>query len=620
VKLSIYICLLCLLAVLQLKAQDHVINQDHVIGNMKESLWLQPDSTSYIDVLNRIGLRYHLSNTDSCFLYAVNARAIAERRHYKRGIADALNTLSIFYALKANMKQAVDYDYRALLLYRQLSDSSNICQVLMNISVYHQFTGMDHEGKLSLAQAMDIGSRLPEEKDSIYTLVLINYTLRYYGDSTHTDSVRWAIHKAEEIAKRYPDSREMYYLQAFEAMDRAQRGKDAQALADINELAMKAEEEGLIYVSVDLYSFLAAFYEKHYTPQVLSYLKHALVLAEKGGYTDLMQPAIASLYKYNLAHGDKTAAAVYGKMIWELTDRQTRMKNDRTVNYLDYFLREQELSEWTLQNKLQEEKIADANLMRTHRQWLISCLLAVLLLLTGITISRYRSYRNLRQQERMLANMNVAISEKNGQLRAHDDFKNTLISILAHDFREPLNNIIAVSELFRDEGADREVMQETIDKAEASSIKTLGVFDGILRWIKSQLSGFVYSPAPCHLQEQFNNTISGIGNTIAPNLVVAGDHEMLQFVHRNLLRYACSKSDNVTIQAVKAADEICVKITVPAPTMSPEMAAKLFEHHEDDDAFTLVICKDFMDKMGGKIWAVVNNGMLTMAYTLPSFY
>lgn len=593
---KLYICLLCLLATASLTAQDKVI------GRLMQDLNKQVDSAAYIDVLNHIGLRYHLSNTDSCFVYAVKARAVAERMHYKNGIAGALNTLSIFYALKANMKQAIEYDYRAMLLYRELADSANICQVLMNISIYHQFTGMEQEGQLSLFEALDIGSRLPEEKDSVYCLVLLNYSIRFYNDTTRQDSVQWALNKALQIAKRYPDSREIYYLQAFRAEELLDRGAYTQAFNIIDTLATKAEQQGLTYVAADLYGYITVHFKNNYIPACIPYLQKSLKLGLRGGYTDLMLPTVAGLYKYYLNKGDKDSAAIYGHIIWELTDRQHRMKNDRTVNYLDYFLKEQELNEWELSNKVQEERIGKANMKRTNRQWLIVMLAGILLSLIGFTISRYRSYRNLRQQERMLANMNAEISEKNEQLRIHDDFKNKLISIIAHDFREPLNDVVHVAGLFQNENADRESLQQIVDKAEQSSRKTLIVFDGILRWIKSQLSGFVYSPAPCHLQALMNEVIPHIGDTIPGNLTVAGDPEMLQFIHRSLLR----RGDQPEIKAVKAAEEITVTISLHAPD---------FQH----DNLTYMICKDFMDKMGGKIQAKVNNEQLIFTYSLPSF-
>jgi signal transduction histidine kinase len=601
--------------------------QDKVIHELKQTLAEKKDSIGYVNVLNQLAMQYHLSNADSCFLFAVKARDIATRLKYKKGIADALNNLSIFYALKANMKQAIEYDYKALLLYRQLGDSSNVCQVLMNSSVFHNYEGRKSAAKIFLEQAMDIGKKIPD--DSIYGLVLINYAIHFDGDSLRQDSVLWAIQKAKEILAKYPGSRNHYYIEAFEADEWMKRGEADKAVKRINQLANQAISEGLIFVGIDMLEHIESYTKNGHYTNVIPYKEKIFALAEQAGYTDLMLPAITGLYRYYAGKKDAAKTAVYGKVLYELVSRRQEMKNNIQVNHLDYFLKEQALTEWQLSNQVQKEKIAKTNMKKEHRQILIGLLSGVLLLLAGFTLSRYRSYRNLRQQELMLADMNAAISGKNKQLQINDDFKNKLISIIAHDFREPLNNIIKVAVMFRN-NADKEALQEMIDQVDTSSRNTLVVFDNILKWIKSQLSGFMYSPMACHLLKFFEEVLQGmepvlvtrqisVGLNISNDILLAGESEMLQFVNRSLLHYAVSFSpDNHTIGivAVKEAERVKVTLTSTAPEITHEMAARLFIHQE---GITMVICKDFMDKMGGQIWAEKKGMQLQLIYTLPSF-
>jgi signal transduction histidine kinase len=599
--------------------------QDKVIHELRQSLTETKDSISYVNVLNHLGMRYHLSNADSCFLFAVKARDMANRIDYRKGVADALNNLSIFYALKAKMKQAIEYDYKALLLYRSLGDSVNVCQVLMNSSVYHNYEGRKQEARDLLYQAMDMGRQLPD--DSVYSLVLINYALRYDGDTLRQDSVSWALHKAKEILHKYPGSRNHYYIEAFEA----DKLEIHEAVKKINELADAALMEGLVVVAIDMLEHMDAYNKHGDIKDIITYKEKIFNLAKQAGYTDLMLPTITSLYRYYAAQKNTAKTTAYGKILYELVSRQQEVKNSSHVNHMDYFLKEQALTEWQLSNRIQQEKIAKANLMKKNRQVLIGLLSGFLLLLGGFTISRYRSYRNLRQQELMLAGMNAMISEKNKQLQTNDDFKNKLISIIANDFREPLNNIIRVAAMFRN-NADAEALQEVIGQVDQSSRNTLVVFDNILRWIKSQLSGFVYSPMACNLLLFFEEQVQSmeqtliarqisVGLDISGKLLLAGESEMLQFVNRSLLNCAVSFSPDkhtIAVTAVKEADSVKVTLTSTAPGITGEMAARLFNIGEDIP-LTLVICKDFMDKMGGHIWAEKQEQQLLLVYTLPSF-
>jgi signal transduction histidine kinase len=318
---------------------------------------------------------------------------------------------------------------------------------------------------------------------------------------------------------------------------------------------------------------------------------------------------ISTRLNYRKGKSEALKAAVKGDVLFAL------LKDSRQVNYLDYFIQGEALKEWKLSNQLQQEKIAKANMLKQQRLILISFLAGIVLILGGFTFIRYRSYRNLRQQELMLKGMNAVISEKNKQLQTNDDFKNKLISVIAHDFRAPLDNIIRVAEMFRKDG-DQAALQETIAQVDASSRNTLVIFDNILRWIKSQLSGFVYTPSPCNLRVIFGDVVESMNTEVTlqipEKLTVAGEYEMLQFVNRSLM--ICS-GETIVVTAVREAERVKVIISSMKPDVAD--AAGLFEK---DISLSLLICKDFMAKMGGQIWAEKHGATLQFIYALPSFH
>lgn len=598
--------------------------QDNVIRQLRASLLQQTDSAAYTDVLNQLGMRYHLSNADSCFWYGVKARSIASRHGDKKGLAGSLNNLSIFYALKANMKQAIEYAFKALLLYREVEDPSNVCQVLMNLSVYHFYDGMKPEANQYLFQAMDLGKTLT--RDSIYSLVLINYAIRFEADTTRQDSVKWAIEHSKSIIRKYPGSRDSYYIQAIEADEWMRDGEGAKAVQKINELSDNALREGLVVVAIDLLDHIDMYRRNGYPADAIPAKEKIFAVGSRAGYLNMMLPTVASLYRHYAAGNNEARKSFYGRALWELVKKRLELKSSTHMNYLDYFLKEQELNEWQLSNKVQEQKIVHATMKRASRQQLIIFLVGFLVLMAGFTVFRYRSYKNLRRQEALLREMNDAISEKNKQLNVHDDFKNKLIAILARDFREPLNDIIRVSALFGSKDMDQAAMQKIIEEAVISSRKTLVVFENILRWIRSQLSGFVYSPAPCNLLQLFEQVVSQTGNDhvildIQEELLLAGDQEMLLFINRSLLHCAVSLALEGSLIQVTAVKEEQVRVSIVfEAAATQQMAAHLFEYRKGDDmSVTLVICKDFMDKMGGHISAEAAGSQLRLGYKLPSF-
>ncbi len=105
---------------------------------------------------------------------------------------------------------------------------------------------------------------------------------------------------------------------------------------------------------------------------------------------------------------------------------------------------------------------------------------------------------------------------------------------------------------------------------------------------------------------------------IPEEVVLLADREMLQFVYRNLLHNAIKFSpagSELSISYSIAGDYVTVAVTDQGRGVDPEMLPHLFEYRNREKGsgkskggagLALIICKDFMDKMGGVIRGVNN--------------
>ncbi|WP_431198885.1 tetratricopeptide repeat protein [Mucilaginibacter sp. P19] len=123
------------LLVLLLLAVSECFGQFREVNKLKKDLPLTHDSIQYVNTLNRLGMLMYEQNIDSAFNYAKKARTIAERLGYKAGKADALNVIGIVYDLKGNLQLSLRYYNEAYNLYKELNDTSNVVQGLMNIGL-----------------------------------------------------------------------------------------------------------------------------------------------------------------------------------------------------------------------------------------------------------------------------------------------------------------------------------------------------------------------------------------------------------------------------------------------------------------------------------------------------
>jgi K+-sensing histidine kinase KdpD len=152
--------------------------------------------------------------------------------------------------------------------------------------------------------------------------------------------------------------------------------------------------------------------------------------------------------------------------------------------------------------------------------------------------------------------------------------------------------------------------------------------------MKSQLSGFIYAPNTCNIKEMMQEALQSIQQEvndkqlqtvleIPEGITVAADPEMLQFMHHHLLQQITAFANPGGRIIVKAAQEprmIKVIIKTGHVIVTPGML-HLFERRQHNEGLALIICRDFMDKMGGSIWTATDStGTFSFIYTLPLFH
>ncbi len=596
-------------------------SQQHLVESLKTSLGTAKDSTQYADRLNRISALSLTQHLDSCYRYAAAAQELSERIRYHKGLADAYMNLGAYFTFQNNGRLAHRFYLEGLQRYRNLGDSAGICQALYCIGGYYHYQGRTGLAIPYMNDAMAIGSRL--WRDSAWAPMLANYYMVFAEDSLRQDSARWALHKARDIATRYHDDRMITYTGLFLAHERFRNGELSEAMQELRDLAAGAMNRGLTYLAVYAYAQLDIYASYARLPDSVDYRKKMLEAAVHGGYKRLMVRPVTTLYEY-YKRKDPAEAMPYADIMCEIARHQEDMRMQGERNYMETFLQDQELKALRLHNALQEQTIATDLLENSNRKLLIIFLGAGSLLLAGLLLGYYRLYYNSRKKTRKLKEFNRLMSEKNRQLQHHDDFKNKLLSILAHDFRLPLSHIINVTELFKQKDIQAGQFREIAFSIASMANETLQLFETVLQWIKSQLSGFEYKPQPYVLRDLWNEAQEPLFTDIRdkalqielhiPNgLTVTADKEMLQFVNRNLLHNAVKYSlrgGRIMIDASRDKDRVYVTVTNEGSGISANVIPYIFDYKapgafSQDSArgagLALIICKDFMEKMKGSI-------------------
>jgi PAS domain S-box-containing protein len=217
-------------------------------------------------------------------------------------------------------------------------------------------------------------------------------------------------------------------------------------------------------------------------------------------------------------------------------------------------------------------------------------------------------------------------SEEN--LRNLNTTKDRIISIIGHDLKTPLNNIIGFSSLIEKNPKkypfEKILEFNSIIYQSANSLSTL--LNNLLFWAREQSQQLKRSPKKHNMYAIINDCISflqqvadkkeiSFENKAPSRISVFADEEMIKTVIRNLLSNAIKFSANkqfIKITAEKRGGSVVIGIHDKGIGIKQEKIGGLFEINnekstqgtdgEKGTGLGLLICKDFVEKNNGKIW------------------
>ncbi|WP_156932936.1 sensor histidine kinase [Desulfonatronum lacustre] len=236
-----------------------------------------------------------------------------------------------------------------------------------------------------------------------------------------------------------------------------------------------------------------------------------------------------------------------------------------------------------------------------------------------------------------------ALEKSREELKALLADKDKFFSIIAHDLRSPLSGLLGLAEMMgRDDGGLSPKELRNIAKIMGKTVGDLfALLENLLDWSRMQRGLTAFEPVPCVLREVIAANIGllrpwaiqkevVLSNTVASKLVVSADQAMLNTVIRNLLSNALKfteRGGTVNIRAVEANADVTVAVQDSGVGMDRETMEGIFSmtrktrnrgtEGESGSGLGLLLCKEFVERHGGRIWAESAPGLgSTFFFTL----
>ncbi|MBE7175449.1 MAG: HAMP domain-containing histidine kinase [Mucilaginibacter polytrichastri] len=601
--------------------------QDTERMNIKNNLHNITDSLAYIDALNRLGMLEYDNNLDSTFAYARRAESLSNKLKYAKGKADATKLIGVLVDMNGNLPLALRYYKRAYTEYKTMRDTVGMVQTMMNAGMVYNEEKNDRKAMAYFSKAITLGRHM--QRDSVMSIVYTNYLI-LYPDKVKPAQMESYLSQAENIARNYRDTSTLLMVDQIRGVNMLRGNDTAKGVVLLKSSAEKALNMGVYYQSLDMLLALGDYYAANDSLAAAGYYKQALDVAESRKYHVYSKIIGKKLYNWYSDRKMLDTAHVYSARLIDLYDQDEVYRSHSGLDYIDYSLRETEMDKLLLKDANRKTVIA------------ILCILFVVSCITGIVV--YRLYRYREKHAHILERLNRAMQVKNRKLETDQEFNNRLISIMAHDFRQPINMVQSLANVLReDEDLTREELHELVEMMEKSSAASLDVFENILHWLKHQLSGYAYHPSELNVHELIDEAIATLQplamkhhirleNTIDRHITINADKELVQFIHRNLIHNAIKFSPDhseVIICSRSEGYNRVVSIQDSGDGISSEKLPHLFNagssfkynsEKEKGAGVALVICRNFVEKMHGKIWAENGNergGIFS--YMLPEY-
>jgi PAS domain S-box-containing protein len=254
------------------------------------------------------------------------------------------------------------------------------------------------------------------------------------------------------------------------------------------------------------------------------------------------------------------------------------------------------------------------------------------------TIAQGHNITLRKQTEKML-------QAKNDELEKTISEKDKFFSIIAHDLRNPFNAFLGFTQLMSEEldRLDPEEIRKIAESMRRSATNLYALLENLLEWSRMQRGLTTYSPANIFLMPILEDSLAmvtdmahqkeiSIKYAISTGTEIYTDENMFKTLIRNLVSNAVKftpKGGEIVIQTFRRNDhsmEIAVKDT--GIGIPQEMMKDLFSlekntcrkgtNNEPSTGLGLILCKDFVEKHGGEIWAESTEGQGSVfRFTLP---
>lgn len=589
------------------------------------------------DAYQNLGSIYRVSGDFRAALKADNT-ALATSMLLKDSaeMATSFNNVAHDYFDLGEYDEAYHYFIQSYKIAQAIKDSLTMSVTLHNVGRVFKELGqydraMDHL-TLSRKMSRDVGDREGEP----YSLSEIGDVLLRKGeyDSALTALIM-TLQKARELNLRVLQPRSMINIAKIYAKKKAYETAlsyydTASALYtktnDQYGLAEVKLGQGLTHLSMGNHE------------AALTAIQQSLDLARKQNANVLEIQCFQHLSSIWEAKGEHEKALDYYKKFKQLED--TLFSQDMQGKLLrDQFRFETESRDSQIAVLSQQQAQQRSEL---KKQEFVRNILVVVMALSGILlITVYRSGQRRRKINMLLLQHQEEMEKRSEELERLNQVKDKFFSIISHDLRSPINALSGMLDLLDKGAVSAAELPAHIKELRVRFNHTRTLLNNLLDWTLLQMDKLNLQASKIDISKIVDENILLLGpvqgkdikiiNEVPRPAIGFADSNTINLVIRNLITNALkftNEGGKVVVKAEEKGTEWLVSVKDNGIGMKPEVLSMLFDKtapyttrgtaNEKGTGLGLILCKEFVEKNGGKIWVESKEGEgSTFYFTLP---
>ncbi|WP_298485556.1 tetratricopeptide repeat-containing sensor histidine kinase [uncultured Maribacter sp.] len=661
-----------LLFILTGSAQQTVRDSlEKVINAAKLKSDFNTKDTLYISLLNKLGNELRYYNTDSLLQISKTALKYSNEANYNSGKINSLIAIGIYYSDQGAHKKGIEYFKKALHVSKEIEDSKKIIRSQNNLSGEYTYLG-DYAMALSgYLEAEELATTTANKK--MLSIINENIANLYISQKDYTQGL-FFFKKVKKINEELKNPIFSAETMSNMASAYADMGELEYAMFNINQsvaifekkkimdwLAYAYEIKGKIYLKQNKYKWALYWYKQsemlHKSLQDVRgkisllngmseaylgqkkdsisqvYAQNAFKLSNQLQFKEGIQECAKVLYKINKNKKDYAQALTYHELFQKISDTLSRNENQTSLTMLKTKIEHE---------RQKEELILSSEKAIAKQKNYVYYALSILLIFVVIS---FIIKRNEKIQKKLNLELNTKkkdLEKKEINLREINSTKDKLFSIIGHDLRGPIGAFQGLLKLFKDGEIGQEDFLGFVPKLKSDIDHISFTLNNLLSWGQSQMNGAVLKPSEVCLENLVSENINLLSETahaksinlinqLPPKTYSWADKNQIDIVIRNLISNALKftpEKGTITIGSMQKRNawEIFVKDT--GVGMSVNMQETIFNknsnittygtNNEKGTGLGLSLCKEMVEKNGGKIWVTSTLGKGSCFYfTVP---